>query len=314
MRPLGKPEVSLQLYCKTGPPKNLEIPLREKGSEDARLAHQADHVVLAHVTSVSPGRDVDSRALCFRSSSLRRWFASVDRGDLRHQLFHERLALSVESRKRKIDVEVDHRGDPRAVIDGRWLLTIGHCNRYLTRLDVVHTDELVEPALLGGLCSFEDEALVGDEELADVDGRRRRHSGHAVTSHATNAVADAASTNGSDRDRNALRTTDEVGTDFAFLDEAGVLHSPDQRLVLLEDEFRVVGPDSQGGREFHEVLGLIVLGPPVVPSLKGRAFLLLLSRCRCLCCLAGTKLLEHVFSSRFRVTTLGLPPTSADSG
>ena len=188
-----------------------------------------------------PGRDADLLARHFSLNSSRSWFPRVNRGDLRHQLLHEGLALSVEARQREIDVEVDHRGHLGTVVDRRWLLTIGHRDRDLTRFDVVHADELVEPALLGGLGTFEDQALVGDEELADVDGRWRRYTGHAVTSHTTNAVADAASTNGSNRDRNPLRTANEMGANLAFLDEAGVRHASNQRLVFLKDEFRVVG-------------------------------------------------------------------------
>jgi hypothetical protein len=53
----------------------------------ALAVHVADDVVSAHVTSVSPGRDADSRARWFSSSSSSSsssWFPSVNRGDLRH--------------------------------------------------------------------------------------------------------------------------------------------------------------------------------------------------------------------------------------
>ena len=170
----------------------------------------------------------------------------------------------------------------------------------------MHADELVEPALLGGLGTLEDQALVGDEELADVDGRWRRYSGHAVPPHCTDAVAHAASTNGANRNRNPLRTANEVGANLAFLDEAGVLHVSNQRLVLLGDEFRLVSPGPQGGREIDKVLGLIALGLPVTHSLLHRMSLLRLGRRRGLCCLVGTKLLEHSFSLQFSNPTLGL--------
>jgi hypothetical protein len=64
-----------------------------------------------------------------------------------------------------------------------------------------------------------------------------------------------------------LRTANEMGAHLAFLDEAGVRHASNQRLVFLKDEFRVVGPGPQGGRDFYEVLGLIVLSLPVASIL-----------------------------------------------
>jgi hypothetical protein len=60
--------------------------------------HVADDVVATHATSVSPGRDADLLARHFSLNSSRSWFPRVNRGDLRHQLLHERFALSVEAR------------------------------------------------------------------------------------------------------------------------------------------------------------------------------------------------------------------------